>query len=423
MPRPTLSAYNYLVAGYFKEGSFAESIELIRKLGFTDERPDGFTLSMALKISATMFSLCLARQVHAQIVRLELGADEVLLAALTDSYVKNGRLSYARRVFESMPDRNLVCSTALLVGHMKEKSFVDAEVIFDSIVEKDIVVYNAMIEGYSQMSETAVRSLEIYKDMQGLSFRPTVSSFVSVIGACSLLSAVGFGEQVHAQIIKTDTFSHVKCGSALVDMYSKSGRVVAARRVFDHMPERNVISWTAMIDGYGKNGMPDTALELFCLMRVSSVKPNLATFLSALSACGHAGLVSSGREIFESMEKDFGLEPRMEHYACMVDLLGRTGGLKQAYDFILRIPVMPNSDVWAALLGASRLHGDVEMADVAAKMVFELTGNERPGAYMALSNTFAAAGKWEDVNQVRNLMKIRGVSKVAGRSCVGSEEG
>ncbi|ONK74653.1 uncharacterized protein A4U43_C03F8750 [Asparagus officinalis] len=422
MLKPTLSAYNYMIAGYFKANIFDESLQLIRKIALSDERPDGFTLSMALKISGVNFSLRLAKQVHSQIVRLELEKDEVLFAALIDSYVKNGKLSYARSIFESMPNRNLVCSTALLVGYMNEQLFIDAKRIFDTIIRKDIVIYNAMIEGYSRTAETAMRSLELYKDMQSFNFMPTVSSFVSVIGACCLLSALEFGVQVHNQIIKMNDFSHVKCGSALVDMYSKCGRIKHARSIFDRMPEKNVITWTAMIDGYGKNGIADNALELFNLMRDSRVKPNHATFLSVLSACGHAGLVSNGKEVFESMEKDFGLKPRMEHYACMVDILGRSGNLSEAYNFILRIPEKPNSDVWAALLGASRFYGDVEMADIAAKKVFELTGKERPGAYMALSNAFAAVGNWDGVSEVRELMKVRGVSKGAGRSWLGTDK-
>lgn len=419
MVSPTLSAYNYMIAGYFKAGCSDESLGVFRKLAyFSDERPDAFTLSMVLKISGKE----LAREVHACIFKSELGMDEVLFSSLIDSYVKARMLGYARGVFDAMPERSLVSSTALIVGCMNESLFDDAEEIFGSVVEKDTVVFNAMIEGYSKTLETSVRSLDVYKEMRSLDFRPTVSSFVSVIGACCLLSALEFGEQVHGQIIKSNAFCSVKCGSALIDMYSKCGRIMDARRVFDGMVERNVVSWTSMIDGYGKNGIPQEALRLFSEMRRDSyVKPNYATFLCALSACGHSGLVSNGKEIFESMEKEFGLEPRMEHYACMVDLLGRAGSLDEAYKFIRKIPGKPNTDVWTAFLGASRLHGNVEMADVAAKEVFEMSGKGRPGAYVALSNTFAAAGRWEGVSEARELMKERGVSKSTAFSRVGTD--
>ncbi|XP_020095554.1 pentatricopeptide repeat-containing protein At1g28690, mitochondrial [Ananas comosus] len=422
MPSPTLSAYNYLIAGYFREGSVEELLLLVRKLVFSNQKPDGFALSMVLKLSATSVSINLAREVHAHIVKSAFEHDDVLFSALIDSYVKNGKVCHARNVFFMMSKRSIVCSTALIVGYMNERLFGDAQNMFDNMLEKDAVAFNAMIEGYSKTLETAGGSLEVYKTMLRLNFRPTISTFVSLLGACSLLSALEFGEQVHCQVIKNNLFSHIKSGSALIDFYSKCGRVEDGRKIFDHMEAKNVFSWTSMIDGYGKNGFPFEALELFDeMMGESSGKPNYATFLSALSACGHAGLVSRGQGIFLSMEREYSLKPRMEHYACMVDLLGRTGSLNEAYGFIKGIPEKPNSDVWGALLGAARLHGDVEMANIAAKEVFELSRDGRPGAYMAFSNTLAEAGKWEGVNKVRELMKDRGVAKNTGRSWVGTD--
>ncbi|XP_064942328.1 pentatricopeptide repeat-containing protein At1g28690, mitochondrial-like [Musa acuminata AAA Group] len=423
MPRRTLSAYNYMIAGYFREGRSEETLDLVRKLSFSSEKPDGFTLSMALKLLAGLASCRFPRQVHTQIVRLGIDSDEVVFAALIDSYVKNGNLGYARSVYDAMSVSNLVCSTALIVGYMNQRAFGKAEEIFQNITEKDVVVFNAMIEGYSKELEAATSSIEVYKMMQRLNYRPTISTFVSVIGACSLLSALDVGQQIHGQMIKMEIFSHVKCGSALLDMYSKCGEVEDARKMFDHMPDRNVFTWTSIIDGYGKNGIPNEALNLFYEMKSENVGPNYATFLSVLSACGHAGLVSSGQKIFESMERDYKLKPRMEHYACMVDLLGRHGNLSDAYNFIQQIPEKPNSDVWTALLGASRLHGDLEMADAAAKEVFKLSQNGRPGAYIALSNTFAAAEKWQGVSEVRDLMKARGVSKGIGQSWMEMDKG
>ncbi|XP_020591498.1 pentatricopeptide repeat-containing protein At1g28690, mitochondrial [Phalaenopsis equestris] len=423
MTKPTLSAFNYLISGYLRAGITGECLKLARKLAFSGEKLDGFTLSMVLRLSASIVSFNLAKQTHAQIIKSEFGYDDFLFAALIDSYVKNGMIRYARSTFLALPNRSLVCSTALIVGYMSQNSFRDAEELFRCLVNKDDVVYNAMIEGYSKIVETASKSFEVYKEMRFEDYKLTISTFVSVIGACSLLSAVEVGQQLHCQIIKSCIYCHVKAGSALIDMYSKCGAVEDARKIFDNMSEKNVFSWTSMIDGYGKNGISDKAIKLFNEMRTCSyVKPNHATFLSALSACGHAGLVSDGKEIFERMEKDHGLKPRMEHYACMVDLLGRADRLLEAHDFIKRIPEKPNSDVWGALLGASRVHGHVAMADIAAVELFKLCRSERPGAYIALSNTFAAAGRWDGVCRVRELMKERMVSKNAGYSWVDSEE-
>ncbi|CAL4939598.1 unnamed protein product [Urochloa decumbens] len=392
MPRPTNAAHNYLAAGYFRRGLPGEALGIVRRLAASTGRLDVFALSMAMKVSA---ALALPGAV---LVRTVAEPDEILSAALVDAYVKSGLLGYARRAHAAMPEQSAVCSTALVVGCMNEGMFKDAEAIFESMEEKDVVAYNAMVEGYSKAEETAEGSLGVYKAMQRAGFRPTLSTFVSVLGACSLLSSPELGEQVHCQAVKSSLSGNIKAGSVLVDMYAKCGRVEDGWRVFDHMPERNVVTWTSMIDG-----------------------PNHATFLSVLSACAHAGLLSRGQEAFQSMESEYSLRPRMEHYACMVDLLGRFGSVRQAYDFVRGIPARPNSDVWAALLGAATLHGDVDVADVAAREVFELSRAGRPGAYMAFSNTLAAAGKWDGVHDVREMMRRRGVLKDAACSWVGSD--
>lgn len=427
MPSPTLSAYNYLIGGYCNRHRHQEALQLLRLLAISGERPDEFTLSMALKISSSSAAGAnLCKEVHAQIFRSCSGGnlDEVLCTALIDCYVKKWSLGYAKRVFNESSDQNVACCTALISGYMRRGLLREAEEVFLSARERDAVAFNAMIEGYSCRPVTASRSLEVFKDMQAAGHRPTISTFVSLIGACSVLCALEFGRQVHARLVKTEILLHVRSGSALVDMYAKCGRTDYARRAFDDMPERNVFSWSSLIDGYGKNGMAEEALEMFRRMEEEddSVVPNEVTFLAVLSACGHAGLVGEGKEILASMERDYSLKPNVEHYACMVDLLGRAGKLQEAFAFIKEMPRRPNSDVWAALLGACRLHGEVELAAVAAKEVFELNRRERPGAYVALSNTFAAAGRWRSVCEVREMMKARGVSKDTGNSWVGTGE-
>ncbi|CAL4931193.1 unnamed protein product [Urochloa decumbens] len=400
MPRPTNAAHNYLAAGYFRRGLPGEALGIVRRLAASTGRLDVFALCMAMKVSA---ALALPGNV---LVRTVAEPDEILSAALVDAYVKSGLLGYARRAHAAMPEQSAVCSTALVVGCMNEGMFRDAEAIFESM-EKDLVAYNAMVEGYSKAEETAEGSLEVYKAMQRAGFRPTLSTFVSVLGACSLLSSPELGEQVHCQAIKSSLSGNMKTGSALVDMYAKCGRVEDGRRVFDHMPERNVTTWTSMIDGYGKNGLSDEALQVFGEMRRRpDVRLNHTTFLSVLSACAQAGLLSRGQEVFQSMESEYSL---------------RFGSVHQAYDFVRGIPARPNSDVWAALLGAATLHGDMDVADVAAREVFELSRAGRPGAYMAFSNTLAAAGKWDGVHDVREMMKRRGVLKDAACSWVGSD--
>ncbi|KAF8033509.1 hypothetical protein BT93_D2189 [Corymbia citriodora subsp. variegata] len=422
MPQRTLSAFNYMIGGCVKQRKVGESFELVRRMVPVGERPDGYTFSMILKASTQAQDVDLPYKVtgvvHAQILRLDTEPDDVLYTALVDSYVKHGKVGYARAVFNMMLEQNVICSTSMITGYMNQESFEDAEEIFRKTIEKDVVVFNAMIEGYSQSSEFAKRSLEIYIEMQRLEFRPNISTFASVIGSCSIMAAYEVGQQIQSQLVKTGLILDVKMGSALIDMYSKCGKVEDACSVFESMPNRNVFTWSSMIDGYGKNGDPHKALGLFSAMREQRIEPNSVTFLGALSACAHAGLVAKGHEIFLSMERDYSLKPGMEHYACMVDLLGRAGSLNRAWEFVMKMPEKPNSDVWAALLSSCRLHGDIEMASVAANELFKLNAEGRPGAYVALSNTLAHAGKWDSVTELRELMKARGISKDTACSCV-----
>ncbi|KAF4366068.1 hypothetical protein F8388_012182 [Cannabis sativa] len=339
MPHRTLSAYNYIIGGYLRQGQVEESLSLVRRLVLSGENPDGYTFSMILKASTSAsyvpYRSSLGKIVHAQIIKSDVGSDNVLYTALVASYVKSGKIGYARAIFELMLERNVVCSTSLITGYMNQGDFDEAKDIFSKTIDKDIVVFNAMIEGYSKLVEHASKSLDIYIQMQRLNFRPNISTFASVIGACSMLTAFEVAEQVQT--------------------------------------------------------------------------------------CSHAGLVDKGLEIFRIMEAEYFLKPKMEHYACVVDLLGRAGRLSQAWEFVKAMPEKPNSDVWAALLSSSRLHGYVEMASIAANELFKLNANDRPGAYIALSNTLADAGKWDSVSEIRDKMKVRGVSKDTGCSWVAAE--
>ncbi|KAL7603292.1 hypothetical protein Lser_V15G16346 [Lactuca serriola] len=423
--QPTLTAYNYMIAGYTKHGEVVESLNLVRRLVSCNEKPDGYTFSMILKASTSDSILpigCrIGKEVHAQIVKSYVVVDDVLSTALVDLYVKSGRVDYARRVFDFMNEKDIVCSTSMISGYMRQGYVEDAEEIFNKTTHKDVVVFNAMIEGYSKSIETSKKAMNIYINMQRFDFKPNMSTFASIIGACSLLSASEVGQQVHGQLMKTEFSTNIKMGSALIDMYSKCGKIEDARTVFDGMNVKNVFSWTSMIDGYGKNSDPNEALELFDRMQnVYHITPNHVTFLSAISACGHAGLVSKGQEIFRIMEKDYLLKPHMEHYACMVDLLGRAGRVNQAFQFVMGMPKKPNSDVWAALLSSCRLHGDVEMASIAANELFKLSSDSRPGAYVALSNTLADVGRWDSVSDIREVMKMRNIIKDSGSSWIGT---
>lgn len=206
-------------------------------------------------------------------------------------------------------------------------------------------------------------------------------------------------------------------GTSIIDMYCKCGRVDMARKAFDRMKVKNYKSWTAMISGYGMHGYGKDAVEVFNKMIRSGVKPNYVTFVSVLTACSHAGLLEEGRHWFNRMHRDFNVEPGIEHYSCMIDLLGRAGHLKEAYGLIKEMKVRPDFIIWGSLLGACRIYKNVELGEISARKLFELDSSNC-GYFVVLSNIYADAGRWEDVERMRIIMKRHGLLKTPGFSLV-----
>lgn len=242
-------------------------------------------------------------------------------------------------------------------------------------------------------------------------------TYTSVLSASANLVAVEQGKQVHAHIIKTGYESNVSVGNTLVDMYAKCGSINAAHKVFENMPEKDVVSFNAIIAGYAHHGHGKEALRFFEQMQLVGMQPNDITFICILSACSHVGLVNEGRNYFTSMSRNHNIKPRMEHYACMVDLLSRAGFLYEVEEFIREMPFKPGAVIWRTLLGACRVHGNIELGKLAAEYALELEP-EDSATYVLLSNMFAAAGMWDETENVRQLMRARKVKKEPGQSWI-----
>ncbi|CAH8383415.1 unnamed protein product [Eruca vesicaria subsp. sativa] len=290
-----------------------------------------------------------------------------------------------------------------------------ARKIFDYIVEKDCVSYNSIMSVYAQngMSSEAFDVFRILMDDKGVTFNSITLS--TVLLAVSHSGALRVGKCVHDQVIRMGLEDDVVVGTSIIDMYCKCGRVETARKVFDGMRWKNVRTWTAMIAGYGMHGHAVKALELFPVMISSGVRPNYITFVSVLAACSHAGLHVEGWRWFNAMKGRFGVEPGLEHYGCMVDLLGRAGYLQRAYELIQTMKMKPDSVIWSSLLAACRIHKNVELAEISVARLFELDPSNC-GYYMLLSHIYADAGRWKDVERVRTVMKKRGLVKPPGFS-------
>ncbi|XP_054793829.1 pentatricopeptide repeat-containing protein At3g12770-like [Prosopis cineraria] len=290
-----------------------------------------------------------------------------------------------------------------------------ARALFDGIIDKDLVCWTSMIESYAGAS-MPLEALGLFRQMILLKINPDSVTLLAVVCACSQLACFQQARFIHGFVIRNCFQNQVSLETSVVDLYVKCGNLAYARRVFDQMQEKNEISCSTMISGYGIHGHAREALDLFDQMKALR-QPDLITFVSVLSACSHGGLIQEGWECFNSMSRDFGIRPVSEHYACVVDLLGRAGRLCEAHDFIQKMPIKPGAAVWGALLGASRIHSNVEMAELAAKYLLELDSNNA-GRYVLLSNIYASCGKRIEADMVRAQMKQRRVRKIAGQTTI-----
>lgn len=317
-------------------------------------------------------------------------------------------------VFGFVPNEYL--KIKILILYAKSGDLDSAHILFDMLLTKTLISWNALIAGYVQKGMDEV-GLSLYHRMRQHGWMPDQYTFASVFRACSSLAILEQGKQAHGVLIKRQINGNVVVNSALMDMYFKCSSPFDGFRVFDTSLDRNVITWTSLISGYGLNGRVSEVLDSFHQMINEGVRPNQITFLAVLSACSHGGLVDKGWEYFSSMTRDYGVQPRGKHYAVMVDLLGRAGRLEEAYSFVQMSHNKEHPAVWGALLGACRIHGNMDMVKLAAKNFFDLEP-ENAGKYVVLSNAYASCGLWKNVAEIRRVMKGSGIKKEPGYSMI-----
>ncbi|XVF14226.1 hypothetical protein REPUB_Repub09cG0040000 [Reevesia pubescens] len=308
-------------------------------------------------------------------------------------------------------------STALIDMYMKCLSPDEAFNVFRKMPGKDVVSWVALLSGYAQ-NGMAYKSIGIFRDMLSSGIQPDAVSMVKILASSSELGILRQAVCLHGYVTRSGFDRNAFIGASLIELYSKCGSLDYAIKVFEGIIDKDVVLWSAMIAGYGIHGQGGESLKLFeQMVKSSAAKPNNVTFLSILSACSHAGLLSKGIEIFHMMVNDYGLDPGSEHYGIVVDLLGRTGELDKAMDIINRMPISVEPHVWGALLAACRIHHNVELGELAAKNLLCLDSNHA-GYYILLSNMYAVDGKWGNVTKIRTLIKEKGLKKMFGQSVV-----
>lgn len=335
-------------------------------------------------------------------------------AAMITGYVENAMFDEARKLFEAMPDKNVVACTAMITGYCKDGDVESARRLFDGIPVKDVISWNAMITGYvhNGHGEEAMK-LHIIMFREGV--KPDHATLIAILTACSALALLRQGRSTHAVATKTMLESSTSFCNALMTMYSKCGNVGESELVFMNLKIQDIVSWNTIIAAYAQHGKYQKAIALFHEMETRGLIPNDITILSMLSACGHVGRVNDSLELFDLMSSKYAISPSAEHYACVVDILGRAGQLEKACSYIKKMPFEAERNVWGALLGASKTHGNVQLGELAAKMLVQ-SDSVSSGPYVMLSNIYAAAGMWGEVNRVRGQMKEKGVKKQPGYS-------
>lgn len=327
-------------------------------------------------------------------------------------YARGTDVPSARRLFDTMLIRTIVSHTAMVTCYAKAGDIELARQVFDEMPERDAVCWNALMDGYVRHGRPD-DALTLFRGMLRSGVKPNEVTVVSVLAAISQLGSLETGKWVHSYARSSGIPFTVRLRTALVDMYCKCGSLQDACSVFDCIRDKDVVAWNSMIVGYAMHGKSLEALRVFSEMLKSKVQPTDITFIGVLNACSHAGLIKEGREFFSSMEKDHNIEPKIEHYGCIVDLLGRAGLLEEAYDLVRNMGIRPDPVLWGSLLASCRLHKNMSLGEKIADFLLT-NGLSNSGTFVLLSNIYAALGKWEEVARIRRLMKESGIQKEPG---------
>ena len=388
IPKKDVIPWSFMIARYAQNDQCNEAVEMFCQMRQALVLPNQFTFASVLQACATMEGLNLGKQVQCHVIKVGLDTDVFVSNALMDVYAKCGKMENCLELFAESPHKN-------------------------------DVTWNTVIVGYVQLGD-GEKALRLFLNMLECLVQATEVTYSSALCACASLAILETGIQIHSLTVKTAFDKEIVVSNALIDMYAKCGSIKDARLVFDLMNKKDEVSWNAMISGYSMHGLGRDALRIFEKMQEMKVKPSKLTFVGVLSACANAGLLDQGQAYFTSMVEDYGIEPCIEHYTCMVWLLGRGGRLDKAVKLIDEIPFEPSVMVWRALLGACVIHKDIELGRISAQRVLEMEPQDE-ATHVLLSNMYATAKIWDNVASVRKNMKRKGVKKEPGLSWIESQ--
>ncbi|XP_010031730.2 pentatricopeptide repeat-containing protein At5g27110 [Eucalyptus grandis] len=386
IPQKNVVAWNAMITGFSLKGDSGSCIELFKRMNEGGVKASLTTLSSVLAACSRSAHLLHGRFMHGYIIRSEIEVDIFVTCSLIDFYFNCGRVTLAENVFRDMEKKNIISWNVMISGYLKVGNYFEALCMFD--------------------------------EMKTACVAPDAVTFTSILSVCSQLASLEKGKEIHNSVMESKYSKNEIVMGALLDMYAKCGAVDEAIQVFKQLPKRDLMSWTSMITAYGSHGQAFEALNLFAKMRQSNIEPDQVTFLAVLSACSHAGLVDQGCYYFDEMINVHRIKPGIEHYACLIDLLGRAGRLHEAYRFLQRAPeVSGNLELLSTLFSGCCLHKDLELGEEIANAVAK-TNPDESFSYIMLSNLYASAKRWDKVREVRSKMKELGLKKNPGCSWI-----
>jgi pentatricopeptide repeat protein len=421
---PNVTAWNAVIAGYVRAGHLENAVRLFQQMEVEGVKPDviSWTLVIDGYVQSGRWEEAMELFGHMQLAGVK--PDVITWNIMIAGYAQGGDYDQALKLFSQMQMAgirpNLVTWNGMIVGYARNGYGDEALKLIAEMqsmgIQPDVITWNGMIAAYVQNGH-GYEALKFFRQMQLAHIKPNSITITSLLPACTPIAALEQGQEIHCYAVRFGFESDLFVMNALIDMYAKCGNLEDACQVFKKSSQRDVVSWNAILVGHAIHGHIDDALNLFNQMQQEGMNPDHVTFVGLLSACDNAGRVNEGWQYFNSMCHEFHLIPHVEHYACMVNLLGRAGNLDEAYALIKEMSFEPNATLLGILLGACRSHHNVELGEHIARVLFELEP-ENVGNYVLMSNIYARAGRWADVAWVRNMMKDKELKKMPGCSWI-----
>ncbi|GAU29588.1 hypothetical protein TSUD_164360 [Trifolium subterraneum] len=432
-------SWTAMISGFVKEDDTTFALKLFNDMRKIGQEINAYTVTSVLSACAKPGMIAEAGELHSLVLKLGLILDVKVGAALVNMYAKTGEVGLSELAFSETKNtkdpgiwasmlsslaqnqnqnsgKALELFTVMLREGVKPDDLSLARKVFDMLTHKDAFACSSLVSGYAQKGLIEESFLLLHDMLQN---DVTVDAFTisSILGAASLLCQSDIGTQLHAYIEKLGLQANVSVGSSLLTMYSKCGSIEDCRKAFDDVEKPDLIGWTSIIVSYSQHGKGADALAAYELMKREGIQPDAVTFVGILSACSHSGLVEEAFFYLNSMLQDYNIAPSLRHYACIVDLLGRSGRLREAESFINNMPVEPDALIWGTLLASCKVHGDFKLGKLATEKVMELEPSD-VGAYVSFSNICADGGQWEEVTKIRSSLNKTGMKKEAAWSLV-----